>query len=399
MNHELINLAISLKSFNKNFINRKNRVVALDNVFESKFLFLEHFLTKSEFSKSPYRNLLINYFKNAEKQFPGSSWDISEVISQKILGNYNKDKKSKTDNNIKNIFSFIKNMTDKETFILFKEILEFSGPDATILCKETKNSEISVEKSCMPSFRLSLKNEFVPIYFSSVNEVTKDVIFSVIDGYIERESELTLLIEKSKIEGLPVVVVCRGISYEATNHLKSILLRNNIKLYLYIEKFNDKDPYFFDDISCSAFTKTISGETLDSIYKDSAEKSSIVKVKLSPTEIKFYDTNQDLSKEINKQINFAKSNNIKSIDYLIKRKSRVLPNNVYVNIPKKEIRKILEIKNLIKIYNRIAAYGMFIDENNNVKSNFKHNVVDKLSESLYKNIVEIGYAIKLGETK
>lgn len=397
MNNNLIDLAFKLKNFNYKFDNNKNRIVAIDNIFNSKFLFLEHFISKKEFSNSPYRNLLINYFKNAENQFPGSSRDISVGLTQKILGNYNTNNKVKTDNTLSTAHSFIKSYTDKETFDLFKEILEFSGPDASIVCKETKNLEISIEKTCVPEFSIRLKNELIPVYFSNVKEVTKDVIFSVIDGYIERESELVPLIEKSKLENFPVVVLCRGISHEATTQLKNILLRNKIKMYVYVEKFNDKDPFLFDDIANSANTTKITSETLDSIYHDTVKKCSIIKVKISSNKIKFFKENKDLISEINNQIKIAKNNNSNALDYLIKRKSRVSPNNVIVNIPKKDIRLMLEIKNLIKIYNRVAAFGMFIDDKEKINSNFKHQLVNRLVDSLYNNITEIGYTIKLGD--
>lgn len=397
MNSNLLDLALKLKKFNESFDNKKNRIIALNTIFNSKFLFLEHFLTKKDFFESPYRNLLINYFKNSENQFPGSSYDISVGISKKILGNYKTTEKIKTDNNLESAFRFLRDYTNEENFDLFKEILIFGGPDASITCNETKNSEISIEKYCIPVFDIKLKNELIPIYFNTVQEITKDVIFSVVDGYIERESELVPLIEKSKSDNLPVVVICRGISDEATKHLKQILLRNNIKMYVYIEKFNDKDPFLFDDISIAAKTEKVSGETLDSIYRDTVSKCSLTKVKISATKIKFLEENKELINQINDQIKIAKVSNPNALDYLIKRKSRVSPNNVVVNIPNKDINKLLEIKNLIKVYNRIAAHGMFIDEKEKINSCFKDQLVNRLVNSLYNNIAKIGYSIKLGE--
>lgn len=397
MNDNLIDLATKLKKFNKNFDANKHRIVALNNIFNSKFLYLEHFLSNEVFIDSPYRNILINYFKNAENQFPGSSRDVSVLLTEKLLGYYKETKKEKTDNKIDNIFSYLSKQTDDETFKIFKEIIEFSGPDATIVCNETKDKEFTVEKNCMPTFKVNIQNEFMPVYFSNTKEYTKDVIISVIDGYIERESELIPLIEKSREEELPVVLLCRGLSYEATNQLKAILIRNKIKLYPYVAKFNDKDPFLFDDIAKIAKTEKVSSETMDSIYTDTVEKCSIIKVKISANQIKFFEENKELKDEVIKQIQAAKDSNSNALDYLTKRKSRISPNNIHVNIPNKKIKMILEIKNLIKTYNRLAAHGVFIESDLKINSNFKHQLVNRLSESLYNNIKNIGYTIKLGE--
>lgn len=397
MNDNLIDLATKLKKFNKNFDAKKHRIIALNNIFNSKFLYLEHFLSNEVFIDSPYRNILINYFKNAENQFPGSSRDVSVLLTEKLLGYYKETKKEKTDNNIDNIFAYLSDQTDDETFKIFKEIIEFSGPDATIVCNETKDKEFTVEKNCMPTFKINIQDEFIPVYFSNTKEYTKDVIISVIDGYIERESELIPLIEKSREEELPVVLLCRGLSYEATNQLKTILIRNKIKLYPYVAKFNDKDPFLFDDIAKIAKTEKVSSETMDSIYTDTIEKCSITKVKISANQIKFFEENKELKEEVIKQIQTAKESSSNALDYLIKRKSRISPNNIHVNIPNRKIKMILEIKNLIKTYNRLAAHGVFVESNSNINSNFKQQLVNRLSESLYNNIKNIGYTIKLGE--
>lgn len=397
MNSNLIKLALDLKNFNKNYSNKKHRLVSLNNVYDSKFLYFNFFLANKVFLDSPYRNLLINTFKKSERLTPGSSYDIADQLSKKILGNYKKVDKDKTERNIEVIFNYLESLTDDVSYKIFKEILEFSGPDATITCQSTKNNEILIEKNCMPSFDIKIHEEFIPVYFNNVKKTTKNAIVSVIDGFIERESELIPLIDKSKEEKLPVLMICRGISEEAVRNLKNILVRNKIIFYPYISKFNDKDPFLFEDIAKTCNTKVISAETLDSIYKDTVTYSSESKITLTSSKISFFNTSQEIIDDVNKHIKSAKeSNNSSVIEYLLKRKKRVMPNNVTVSFPMKSIRIMNEIKSLIKCYN-ISAIGGVEKNGEKIESVYNKSNINRLSESLYKNISNLGYTLKLGD--
>lgn len=397
MNSNLIKLALDLKKFNNNFKNNKHRLISLNNVYNSRFLYFNHFLANEKFADSPYRNILINTFKKSESLTPGSSFDIADQLSSKILGNYKDTLEFKTERNSDSIFDYLKSLTDSTSFKIFKEIIEFSGPDATITCQATKNNEILVEKTCQPVFKIRLLEEFIPVYFSSVKKTTKNVILSVIDGYIERESELIPLIEKSKNDKLPVVLICRGISQDAVRNLKNILVRNKIVFYTYISKFNDKDPFLFDDISKTGKTKTISADTLDSIYKDTVKYCSEIKMTLSPNNVIFHETPDDIIKDINDSIKDAKDkNNSVVMEYLQKRKRRVMPNNVVANFPMDSIRIMNETKSLIRCYNVAVIGGVYIN-NDSVGSVYTKNNIKRLSESLFQSISKIGYTIKLGK--
>src|SRR6056300_675820 len=100
MNSNLIKLALDLKKFNNSYSNKKHRLVSLNNVYDSKFLYFNFFLANKDFKDSPYRNFLINTFKKSESLTPGSSYDIADQLSQKILGNYKESLKDKTEKNV-----------------------------------------------------------------------------------------------------------------------------------------------------------------------------------------------------------------------------------------------------------------------------------------------------------
>ena len=61
------------------------------------------------------------------------------------------------------------------------------------------NTELIVEKKCKPNFKANLDSDFSSIFFSNQKETTKDFIVSIVDGFIERESEIFSLFDYLKI--------------------------------------------------------------------------------------------------------------------------------------------------------------------------------------------------------
>ena len=85
MNNNLIILASKLKKFNSSFFNKKHRIVTEKTIHNSSFLFFTFFLREKSFFDSPYRNILINYFKKAEQYYPGSSYFVSVNLFELVF--------------------------------------------------------------------------------------------------------------------------------------------------------------------------------------------------------------------------------------------------------------------------------------------------------------------------
>jgi hypothetical protein len=290
---------------------------------------------------------------------------------------------------------YLSTLTSDSSFEVFEEILKFSGADATITCEKTKNKDIEINKVCSPKFDFKIDDSFKNIYFSSIEKTTKNFIVSIVDGFIERESELYSLIEYAKKQKLPVVLICRGISDFAKNNLKQIILKNKVYIYPYIESYNNDDPFKLKDFSALANTKMISSEFFDTINTDIVSKTNIVKCTLTSSTISLFNKNELLLKEINKQVEENKSN-INLIKYLRKRKKRVSPNNTIVKIPLSNITLLNEVKNLIKCYNLCAIRGVFID-GSQLQSIQCEKITNTLSKNLYNNINNLSFKIKIGE--
>ena len=391
MNRNILELGMKLKKFNKEFMEGKHRIIVSNIIYNSNFLFLYYFLGSSYFKNSPYRDILINYFKKSESLYPGSSYFTSVKLVSKIFGNNKENNFNKTESNLETIYNYLSSITDKDSLNIFKKIIEFSGPDGILNLNVSKNDKITIEKSRNPVFNIKIHPEFFNIYFNKVKKSTKNALMTVIDGYIERESEVMPFIEKMKENKVPGVLICRGISENAIKHLKNIILRNKLFLYPYIEKFNNEDPFILEDISKLIGVKHISSEFLDNIYKEITKKCKIVKLTLSSKSITFYENNSNLIGEINNQLSNC-NENVK--EYLMKRKKRCAPNNVTIHIPNHMKSSLREITGLIKCYNVCALTG-FLKKNNIVFSKYCEETSDRLSDSLYKTIINIGYTVRL----
>lgn len=389
MNSKLIVLARKLNKFNNDFLNNKCRIVG-KKVYSSKFLFYFYFYWSKNFYNDPYRKILLDYFSKVEKIYPGSSYFVSVKLCQKILGVNKKEEKELANRKYDNILNYLKTQTDNETFLFFKNIIEFSGADASISVEKNNNAEISVEKNIFPEFNISFLEEFKNIYFKSVNSSTKDFLFCVVDGFIERESELMPLLDKAKMLKLPTLIICRGLSDQCIRSLKSIILKNNLHVYPYIEKYNNEDPFKLKDICELNNIKLISSESGDNIYTSAVEKSEILKCKVSKDKILFNNIKENtLLSNINKQIE-ENSGNKSLIEYLMIRKKRCTPNKVIVKIPSEKETYFNELRGLIRSYNKCVVGGVYVKSNISV---ICQEISDIYSEKLYKTVKNIKFII------
>jgi len=398
INIELLKTIKILKKFNNDFKNKRHRIISMNNVFISDYLYFFHLATYEKLYKNPYRNILINYFKRAEAIFPGSSMDLSESLIEKCLQKSNKKNIRIVEKNFNNLKSFLMQNSKKEIVDNFINILEFSGPDAIINCSSTKNNKFKVEKNINPIFKISLQEEFKSVFFKSQNSLTKDYLVCLYDGFVERDSELNSLIEKSiKNNNIPIMLVCRGISDYTVSNLKKLILSHKIQIFPYICKFDNNDPFLFEDLEKTIGIKGYKLESGDNLYKKLSENSNIKRLRLKTNSIEMFDGyGEDLKKEINKNLKNIDNTDVALKQYLYKRKNRCSPNIVYIEIPETSINLLNEYKSLIKCYNHIAKSGL-LEINNKLYSYYSYNKTNILSRKLFETLNNIGLTIKIKE--
>ena len=396
MNSKISSFISKLKLFNKNYKEKKYRLVAYNNVFNSKYLFLTHFTSNKMFFDSPYREIFLNYFLNAEKKYPGSSKLLSEMIVDTYTSNTNKSlsiiEKSKV-----NLKKYLLQDTDVEVVENFLNILDFSGPDASLNCMLTNNEEFKVEKINFPEFCVNIHEDFNSVYFSTQNSSTKNYLTCVYDGYIERESEIFSLVEKSKQNNnSPVVLFCRGISDYAVSMIKQIMLKNKVYFYPYICKFDNNDPFLFEDIYKILNLKSYNIESGDNLHKSLSDNSDFRTLKLYSNKITIFKPDLKLQEEITEQLKITTDEDTRK--YLFRRKNRCTPNNVFIQIPHNKVKDLNTYKSMIRSYNKITINGL-LSCKDNIYSTFEYKMCKSLSSKLFKTINNIGYTIKINQNK
>lgn len=391
-NSKLLKTIINLSKLNNKFKNSRLRILSNNRVYLSKYNFFNYICSSKEFKESPYADIIVNYFHKSEKLFPGSSYILSNYIVNFFLYEKNIFEKEKTiDKNLNNIYEYFSQSTSEKNFELIKNILDFSGPNATIVCNSTKSHEITIKKKSNPIFDVNIHKEFANIYFSKSKSKTQNYLISVLDVYIERESELVPLIDKAKENNLPLIVFCRGMTDNCVKGIKNIILRNKIHILPYIVKFDNEDPFKLEDLSSVLNCELLSAETGDNIYKDSIKKSSIGMLKAKWHNIEIFNPNKEINLSINEKLKECKDNNLKK--YLFKRKSRINTNIIEVLIPMSNIEMLSEVKYLIVCYNNIAIFGL--KKINDTIYSYKCIEVTKLlGNKLIETLNSIGYIIR-----
>ena len=391
MNSKLLELFYKLKKFNNKFKNKKLRFITNDCVYESNF-FYTYLLQQCEVLKeSPYKDILFNYLIKSENVYPGSSYYLVEKLLLKLNGNNNESIKVKTESNLFNFKRYLQKVSSRKEYVdLFLSILHFSGPDAVLTCKPTNNIETTVVKKNNTKFDINIHESFSGIYFSNQRETTKEFITSVMDVYIEKESEIMSLMNYASEQKMPVVLVCRGISDYAVKALRNIILKSGVYIYPYIAKFDNEDPFIMNDLSDAFDINLFSLESGDSLYTGIVEKTSCKRLKLKPESIEVFKINKALVDKINKQISKA-DGEVKK--YLLKRKNRITPNIVEIHVPKSNIKFIDEIKSLIRCYNSCIVFGLLEDENKNIIPVREDLITKTLSDKLFDCLNNIGCVV------
>lgn len=393
LSSDLLKSIIELNNFVKKYKSKKIRLIQKDgDVYNSNFVFLYNFIVGRVLDNSPYRNIIINYLENTERHFPGSSMHLCEKLVNRFLNNKSAEFKKKSLTK-ESFYSFIDENCDLKYRKTIKSILEFSGPDATITCDFNNVENIVVERKDNCEFNFDIHPSLHNVLFSSKQNSKKNCTFCVADAYIERETDILPLVEHANKNRSHLVLVCRGITDIAISSIKQIMLRNNMLIYVYIEKFSHEDPFKIEDFAKSLQSTLITSDKMHSILHDGIECSSTKdNIDLSYNKISFNSQNNSLIESINESI--SKTNDKNLISYLNKRKKRLATKNVIVTVPKQDKNFLQTIKDIINIYNKICKFGITELEDGSFDSYASQVFTNDLSDKLYEAIKNISYTIK-----
>ena len=376
--YSFLKLKINLYNFCKKYENKKLKIIDnIGNIYESKFLFFYNFLASEVFRDNAYRDILIEYFSKCEKLYPGSSFLLAKKISGlEKLSNKDINKVSRNFNVFEEYTSSI-SREGKE----FIEILKFSGPEASIKIETSNLNKINIIKKSKSRFYFKCSNFTNSLFFKNSKNTKRSIRCVIIDGFIEKESEIFLFLEKSYQEKKLPVIISRGFSESICIFIKSFISKNKFPVLLYESKFDNNDPFLMIDFAKINGSLPVSIDTGDDIRYDCYEKSFIIdNCKLTSDYLEF-KPNESFSKVLRKEIDEQKKicQELQAIDYLNKRKRRCSIDLVEIYLPVFQKRKLQEIKFLINCYNSIAKFGMVIVRDK-IYGKQEFDIVNKLYE-------------------
>jgi hypothetical protein len=216
------------------------------------------------------------------------------------------------------------------------------------------------------------------------------------DSYIERESEISPLINKAIDSKQHILIFARGYSENFKRNIKSVIAKNKVFIYPYLVKFDNEDPFLLKDISRCLNVQIYSAEAGDNITDTLLDKSGVKNVKVSSNSITILAQNKDLNDEINLAIKNSSDRSL--TEYLLKRKKRISTNSTEVLIPKNYNQLFEEIKNTIHSYNNCAISG-FVDYENYIYPKNIFKKISILSSNLNRVLNEISVVIKIKDSK
>lgn len=395
INSKMLSTISKLNKFVQKFENNKIKLFTKEKgIYNSNFLFYYYFLLDNSFENDPYRTIISDYMQKSERYFPGSSYYLIKKLIEKTrnINNFTYSKNF-TKANIDILKTYLEENSDKYSASLVYNILTLGGPDATIICDYDNIENITVERKDNTEFDFKIENNLYNVLFGKKLKNKVNATIVVADAFIERESDIIPLIEHAKSNSSSLVVICRGITDSAVRAIKHIMLKNGILVYVFIEKFNNDDPFKLEDFSKTIGTTLITADKMHSLLKNGVECSKTIdNVTLESNKISLDFTNKVLEKEIINQIKNTK--NIELKKYLLKRKKRITNKKVLVTVPSEMSFLLQTLKDLINSYKNLTKYGATKTSENKIDIIESQKLTDNLSENLYFNLKNISYVIK-----
>ena len=366
-----------LKNFASNYRKDKIRIIGKNKVFQQPHLFFYSMLV-SETLDGPYADVFKESIVSCENDFPGSSLDLIESIfnENKIENDIIKSKPKFQDIDV----YFKKEKVSKDILDLFYSLIKFSGPDVNIDLKYSKTFN-QVTRKTNSFFKLNVEKDFYSILFNKNKYSKRKCSIVVIDGFIEKESSLVPALEFSKENNTALIIICRGMLDSAKSFIKQCMIKNNLTCLVYTKKFDDKDPFLFEDISLSFDCNLIKDHqtVVREINKNIKICENII---LYPDKIGTSFSNQKIVAKIKELENIDN-------DYIKFRKKRLKNKSVEVFINNKET--IEGLKYCLTAYNLMLKHGIYKTNKNNIIPIRKYMSINRHKLDLENKLKSIRY--------
>lgn len=374
----LTTITHDLKKFAKDFSDNKVRLINKNNVFNKKYVFLYSLLISKKLDNA-FGDIIKEHILKAESIYPGTSFSIINDLfsSEKNFDSLRKKKSKFSD--IKKYFYL--NNIEKEHIEFFEKLISFSGPDSiiNIHSSKLKNEALKRKES---KFEINVNKDFYSIFFNKQKFVKRSCCLAIIDGFLEKDQHLIPALEIAKENNKTLVLVCRGMTKQVSNFLKSCILKNNITCLVYEKRFDNEDPFILEDMSIASDCTLIKDYT--SLSREIKENIKVIdNLCLGPNFVSF----QQKSSLVDKKVKELKNLNIKE-EFLEKRIKRLSVNKTDVYCTDSDLIEFL--KYAIKVYNKVIKFGIY-ESNNNPIPALEYDTIKNIKSDLEWKLKKIRY--------
>ena len=303
-----------------------------------------------------------------------------------------------------NVSLFLNSLNNESNKKIIKILLENFTKEYSISLEKNYEDDIVIKKE--DGFCFS-KLKYDHSFYNHKNTITEFIPF-LIDGYIEKVSEIHHVLEKSAESQQNFVIFCFGMSQEVKN---TIRVNNNAgKTFVYPVSLEicEENLNILNDISVLLKRDVLSsnlGQTTSQFIKQELKNKFCKKIELYNDNIVLYPENS--RKEINDHKNFL----LKKIDkekveenkkYLIKRSKRLNSKKAKIYLPRDFLKNKTSVKELQYCFSFISFINKTFTKikiNNNIYYFPKEliTIVNEKSESLKNIIKRIDLILHKGE--
>jgi hypothetical protein len=320
----------NITKFNKDF-NEKSVLANSKHVLENHLNFF-NFENKDEIKKiidyeilklhveyPNASNLLVSWIVDYYSLNQNGTENISKIkiknfIDSRLLKYENKvSRVNKTDD----ILSKIKS---KKVKSIVENILTISDADDVVFVEKSSRSETVIKKTNQVNFLIDFDIDFL---LNRTMIEKEDYNYIIIDGYIDKISEIYHLLEEANTTKEPYVIFCKGMSTEVKSIIIKNLIRKTIDVTPVSLKINEENVNVLNDIaSChdNEIVSSFKGDTISSAVRRVLKKGKYLKITNNSLIIKF--KNDKIRKKqlsfLNKKIKYL-NNHDPNKEFLSKR--------------------------------------------------------------------------------
>ena len=211
-----------------NSITEVNSLRTVRSLIESEYLNCEKFCPGTG---NVFLSIFFDYFEKNKLMFLNDHNDqkaFDEKVIDQLKRDYSQVLKNNTRVNKENLVRFINRFKNEKAKNDFCEVLNQSKISTTAFIEESNFTETKIRKIDNCSFRVKFDTDFL---LGSKSKTIKDFNFIIIDGFIDKISEIHHLLTKASESEEEYVIFCKGMREDVKYTIYQNLLRRTIKVF------------------------------------------------------------------------------------------------------------------------------------------------------------------------